>query len=158
MPILIASLGGAAVLAIVLLLLLRPVIRRARERAAHRLASCEAEGVVARSGRGWMTLVLRNYRGHGRIAGVELIKQRGELLVTKAGVHVLGLQLRNGLGVIDLGPADLAKWRAWHEDGLVHLATSSPPNATGELELRAHAGPELLAALQQHGVILDESR
>lgn len=153
LPLLIVS--GCVVVTLVVLGIVWAASRALRRQREARLAALEQEGIVARSGPGWLTIVLRGYRAPGIRVGVSFSKTPGVLVVTKRGVHGIGVRLSRLQSSLDLGPEELGSWRAWLKDGLVHLATSSPPHATGEVELRAHGGEDLLAALRDHGVRIE---
>ena len=114
----------------------------------------EQEGIVARSGNGWITLKASSYRGPNLRTSGMIKKNPGELLLTERGLHAVGVSLGPGFGSVDLSLEDLRKWRAWVAGDQIHIATSSPPGATGDVELRMRT-PEsarLLELLLARGV------
>jgi hypothetical protein len=128
------------------------LLAKVRAATRARIAELEAAGIVARSGRGWMTMLLANYSGPGRRVGVGYYKSRGEMILTEQGLTIVGLSLQRAMvSTIEFDLAHLAKCRAWVESNTLHVATSEPPVGTGNVEIhcafdRAAAMCEQLSA------------
>jgi hypothetical protein len=96
-----------------------------------------ADGLILRSGARLLTVSGRSYRGPDGISlGGFVRKNFGEALLTSSGLHVVGVGFGRGAGSIHLQGKDLEKCRVWAEGGVLHVATTEPPAATGDVELR----------------------
>ncbi len=135
---LLAVIFGSVILFVGLLLIfIFRMIGRVQAATRAYIEQLVAQGVVARSGRGWLTMVLTNYSGPGRRIGVGYYKAPGELLLTDQGLYVVGLALRRSAPyMIEFDLAHLAKCRVWVEGNELHVMTSEPPTGTGNVEIR----------------------
>lgn len=132
MPRGLAIAGGLALLVVVFTIGLFAVINWGfRWSIARRRAALEGEGVERDSGACRVSARYRRFRSAGYYARAALRVNPGQLVLTGAHLHILGVR-----GVAPIPRAELGRYRAGVDRGRLLLATDEPVDATGRLELR----------------------
>ncbi len=96
-----------------------------------RRAALEGEGVERDSGMCRVRARYRRFRGRGLYMGAGIRVGSGQLVLTRAHLHVLGVR-----GAEPVPLAELHRYRASVADGRLVITTDEPVGATGRLELR----------------------
>jgi hypothetical protein len=106
------------------------VARAVRRRVAHYRADAEAEGILRDSGPCHTTIRYRDYRGPGFRASAAIAAGRRQLLLTRAGFHILGFRRH----VVPC--AELRRYAVSVDGGALVVSTDAPIDATGHVSYR----------------------
>jgi hypothetical protein len=127
----LAIAGGVLLVAVFTAVLFAAVNSGLRRSIARRRAALEGEGVVRDSGVCRVSARYRRFRGRGLYMGAGIRIGSGQLILTRAHLHVLGVR-----GAEPVPLAELHRYRASVADGRLVITTDEPVGATGRLELR----------------------
>lgn len=131
MPPALAIAGAVLLVAVVTAALFAAVNWGIKRSIARRRAALEGEGVVRDTGVCRVRARYRRFRGRGLYMGAGVRISPGQLVLTRAHLHVLGVR-----GAEPVPLAELHRYRASVADGRLVITTDEPLGATGRLELR----------------------